>query len=448
MTLPKNPALQYAIQSLEHLGPDQFELYFEHRQSTKIDVKEGQVDSLSRSEDVGLAVRLIKNHRVGFSFTTSLEKNAIEKAVKTAFEVTAHMPEDPHVGFFSFAPQTTYPSIDAYDTRGLATPVSQKVALAKELEAHCRKADARIKGIRAAALSETQLEVQMIDSRQNFLSFANTLYSASITAKAEQNGDSQMGGDFGFSHTLDALDIHGIAQRAAVFTTELLGSQAAPTLHCPAILRNSVVAELIEFVSSSFSAEEIDKGRSMLAGRMGEPLFSDCVTLIDDGRLPGGYATSPFDGEGVPSTKTTLIDKGKLSGALYDTYHARKLGVQPTGSASRGIKSPPSISFSNLYMEPGPNLPEHLIGEIERGILITDLMGLHTANPVTGDFSLGASGFLIEGGKLTRPVRGFAVAGNVLELFKKMTDISNDLRFFGNVGAPSVRICEISVGGA
>jgi PmbA protein len=150
----------------------------------------------------------------------------------------------------------------------------------------------------------------------------------------------------------------------------------------------------------------------------------------------------------VPSSKTLLVDKGFVSGILYDGYYARKNSAQPTGSSVRGIKTPPGVGFSNLYMEKGPKNFQSLLDGIPKGILITDLMGVHTANPVTGDFSLGASGILIENGKLTRPVRGFAVAGNVLELFRKMTDISNDLKFFGNVGAPSVRVSEISVGGA
>jgi PmbA protein len=142
-----------------------------------------------------------------------------------------------------------------------------------------------------------------------------------------------------------------------------------------------------------------------------------------------------------------LIDGGFLTGTLYDSYYGRKHDKDPTGSSLRGIKSPPSIGYSNLYMPKGKKTFDSLVAGISKGILITDLMGLHTANPVTGDFSLGASGILIEKGKLTRPVRGFAVAGNILELFRRMTDISSDIRFFGRVGAPSVRLSEISVGG-
>lgn len=442
-----NPALHTAIQALERAGADQFELYFERRRSTKIESKDLKIDSVSRSEDVGLSVRLVRDRRMGFSFTTSLEKEAIEKAVKTALEVAPFMPEDAFAGLFSFS-SAVYPTVDSYDTKGLQVPTARKTEMAIELEAACRQADSRIKAVRSAAVNEIMHEVHMVDSGGEHLTHQQTLYTASISAKAEHDGDSQMGGDFGFSNYFDNLDIATVAKQAAGYATELLGAGAAPTMQCPAILRNSVVAELVEFLSASFSAEAIDKGRSMLAGKQGNRLFSEHVTLIDDGLLAGGYATSPFDGEGIPSTQTTLVDGGIFSAALYDGYYARKLGAEPTGSSVRGIKSPPSIGFSNLYMQPGRHTPERLLDGISRGILITDLMGLHTANPVTGDFSLGASGILIENGKLTRPCRGFAVAGNVMELFKRMTDISNDLRFFGNVGAPSVRVSELSVGGA
>jgi PmbA protein len=256
-----------------------------------------------------------------------------------------------------------------------------------------------------------------------------------------------MGGEFDFSHELRHLDVGKVARLGAETALELLGSKNPPTMRCPAILRNNVVSELIEFMAGSFSAEQIDKGRSLLAGKQGKQVFSPLMNLIDDGLLPGGYATGPFDGEGVPARKTALVTEGVFSHALYDLYYARKHKTDSTGSAMRGIKGPPSIGFSNLFLEPGKKPLNDLIKQISKGILIVDLMGVHTANPVTGDFSLGASGILIENGKLTRPARGFAVAGNILGLFKSLTEIGNDLRFFGNVGAPSICIEQLSVGG-
>jgi PmbA protein len=383
---------------------------------------------------------------MGFSFTTSLENSAIEQAVHDAVEIAKLMPEDEFIGLHSFG-NFVYPNIDNFDLRGLNVPISEKLQMAKTLEAHCKKADPRITAVRSASITESSVETHLLDSNGEHIQHKSTAYTASVTCKAEATGDSQIGSEFAFSNFLDNLDVQSVASLAACWAVELLSAGEAPTFKCPAVLRNSVVADLIEFLSSSFSAEEMDKGRSMLAGKQGQILFSELVTLVNDGLFPGGAGTTPFDGEGFPSTQTTLVDGGFLTGALYDHYYARKNQTQPTASAVRSIKSPPTIGYSNLYMKPGRKTYASLIDGISRGILITDLMGLHTANPVTGHFSLGAAGILIEKGKLTRPVRGFAVAGNVLELFQRMTDISNDLKFFGKVGAPSVRLSELSVGG-
>ena len=444
---PNHPALSNAVKYLERRNPDQFEFYFEHRTSTKIDSKDQQVESLSVASDVGMAIRVISNKRIGFSFTTSLDEPAIERAVNAAIEVARFMPEDEFIGFQDFG-QCAYPNVDSYDTAGLRVATAEKVALAKQLEALCRASDKRIQAVRSASVSETDYQVHLIDSHGEHIHHQSTIFSASISCKATEGDDSQMGGDFGFSNYLDQLKIGEVAKRAADNAVELLGAKAAPTLSCPAVFRNDVVADLIEFISASFSAEQIDKGRSMLAGKQGELAFSDQVTMIDDGLLPGGYGTSPFDGEGAPSSRTILVDGGFVRGTLYDGYYARKFKARPSGNAQRGIKSPPTIGFNNLYMEAGQTSFDGLLDGISKGILITNLMGVHTANPVTGDFSLGASGILIENGKLTRPVRGFAVAGNVLDVFKKITDIGSDIRFFGNTGAPSIRVSEISVGGS
>ena len=443
----RHPALISAMHRLEKLNLDQFEVYFENRTATRIDSKDQEIDSLSRSHDVGLAIRLIKDQKLGFSFTTSLEDTAIQRAIETAHEIAKHMPEDPFVTLHYFE-NSVYPNVDTFDHKGLAVPVAEKIKLAKQLEAYCRNSDPRITAVRQASLSESSLEIQIMDSNGEHIQHKTTGFVASVTCKAESHGDSQMGGDFGFSNDLDSLPIQTTGHLAAQWAVELLGAKPAPTLKCPAVLRNSVVADLLDFLSSSFSAEQIEKGRSMLAGKIGEHLFSDQVTLIDDGLLSGGMGTAPFDGEGIPSQRNILIDRGFISSVLSDLYYSKKKGLQATSSSVRGIKSPPSIEFSNLYLEKGRKSLEALFDGITKGILITDLMGLHTANPVTGDFSLGASGILIEKGKLTQPVRGFAVAGNVLEMFRKISDIGSDLRFFGKVGAPSVRLTEISVGGA
>lgn len=442
-----HPALIDAVKRLEHLGPDKFELYFLRRESQSIEVKDQKVESLTRAEDVGLSIRVLKEGRLGFSYTTSLDRRAIEKAAESALEITQVMPKDEFSNLYSFG-SVIYPSVDTWDARGLQVTLPEKIDQARRLEATCRGIDKRITGIRKAALGETRFEVHMVDSSGEHIQHSATQFSATLTCKAEQGGEGQVGHDFSFHPELESLDVDGVARRAATLAVEQLGATQPPTLRCPAVFRNDAVASLLEFISASFSAEEMSKGRSLLAGRQGERVFSERVTLVDDGLLPNGYSTAPFDGEGHPSGRTVLVDGGTLSGALYDAYYARKLGAEPTGSSVRAIKTPPSIGISNFYLERGRKTYEQLVADLDRGVVITDLMALHTANPVTGDFSLGAVGFLVEKGHVTRPIRGFAVAGNVLELFRKMTDIGDDLRFFGNVGAPSVRVSDLAVSGS
>jgi PmbA protein len=445
--LEGHPSLILAIKRLEQLNPDQFEVYFEHRNATQIQVKDQQLENLSRSEDVGIAIRLIKDQKLGFSYTTSLEEDAIQKAVESALAVAEIMPADENVGFYSFG-NAAYPNVDNFDPRGLDdTPLQEKVAAARALERYCIESDRRITGVRTASLSEICLNTHLVDSNGEYLHHQSTGYLTHVTCKAEADGDRQIGSDSGFSNYFDNIKLESVARQSSQHAIENLGARTVSSMKCPVVLRNSVAASLIDFLAASFSAEQLAKGRSMLAGQQGECIVSDRITLINDALYSGGMGTSPFDGEGYPSRKTLLIDGGFLTGALYDTYYARKNETESTGSAVRGIKSPPTIGYSNLYLQAGKKSVESLYQPIQKGILITDLMGLHTANSVTGHFSLGASGILIENGELTTPVKGFAVAGNILELLRRVTNVGSDFRFFGRVGAPSISLSELSVSG-
>jgi PmbA protein len=444
--IEKHPTLDTALSAISKLKPSQFELYLSKTAKLHIEARDGAVETLTQAEDLGLAVRVIHNRRQGFSFTTSMEKAAIERAVQSAFEMTEVMPEDPFAELGRWD-GVKYPSLDLRDDEGLQAPTEKKVALALELESLCRRIDTRIKGVRSASVGQTFSQVCIVDSNAQRISAEETLFTSSIACRAEQDGESQMGGDFGFSHELARLNLDTVAKMGAQTALELLGAKAAPTLQCPAVLRNNVVAELIDFLSASFSAEQIDKGRSLLQGKHGQKLFATKLNLIDDGVLKSGLASGSFDAEGVPCQTNHLIRNGVYETALYDRYYAKKKGAKPSGVSGRGIKSPPATGVTNLFIPNGTQSLSALQSSIDRGVMITDLMGLHTANPVTGDFSLGASGFLIEKGKPVYPIKGFAVAGNLLQLLNRITDIGNDQRFFGNVGAPSVFVSELSVGG-
>jgi PmbA protein len=273
------------------------------------------------------------------------------------------------------------------------------------------------------------------------------MFSASLACKAEENGDAQMGYEYVFSPFLSKLDLEFCAKSGAESATELLGATKPTSMKCPAVIRNDVVSDLLDFLSGSFSGDDIEKGKSLLQGKHGEKIFSDIITILDDGLMPGGLATRPFDAEGTASRTTRVVDQGVFKSLLLDRKYAKRFKMSPTGNSSRSVKSPPGISTTNFYLQPGKKSLSELIRDVGDGIMIKNLMGVHTANSVTGNFSLGASGILIQDGKLTKPVKGFAVAGNILSLFREVQALGSDLRFFGSVGAPSLFIPELAVSG-
>jgi PmbA protein len=274
-----------------------------------------------------------------------------------------------------------------------------------------------------------------------------SMFSSSLACKAEENGDAQMGYEYVFSPFLSKLDLEFCARSGAESAVELLGAGKPKSTKCPAVIRNDVVSELLDFLSGSFFGEEIEKGKSLLQGKLNEKIFADFIEILDDGLLEGGLATRPFDGEGTASQTTKLVDRGVFSNILLDRKYAKRFGRKATGNSSRSIKAPPSISTTNLYLKPGTKPLAELVRDVGDGILITNLMGVHTANSVTGAFSLGASGLMIRGGKTAEPVKGFAVAGNILELFRNVAALGSDLRFFGSTGTPSLLLPELSVSG-
>ena len=191
------------------------------------------------------------------------------------------------------------------------------------------------------------------------------------------------------------------------------------------------------------------KGRSLMAGKMGQNVMSPLINILDDGLYPRGLGTCPWDAEGTPQRKTWLVRAGKVTGFVYDRYWAARAGTQSTGNADRpSLKVPPQVGYCNLYLEPGELSPQAAMKQMNRGILITETMGGHTADPVSGEFSFGASGYLIENGQISRPVKSMAVAGQVVELFKASKAVCSDLRFFGSTGAPSLWVSGVSLSGA
>ncbi|MBC7387408.1 MAG: TldD/PmbA family protein [Cryobacterium sp.] len=446
MDVALETALDFARKRLLQIKPEEYELFLSRSRATKIDAKDQKVEALTRAEDVGLSIRLKRQNRIGFSYTTSLDPAAIDRAVDSALQVAEVMPEENDIRLGAF--DATIPEFEPrFDLEGLGRPVEEKIALALRLERLCREKDSRIQTVRSASFSESSGESVLASHDGRTLSHQGTIFSVSLACKAEEKGDAQMGYEYSFSPYLSKLDVDFCARGAVESATELLGATKPTSMKCPAVIRNDVVSDLLDFLAGSFSGEQIEKGKSLLQGKLGEKVFADFIQIRDDGLLPGGLASRPFDAEGTASRTTPLVQNGVFQSMLLDRKYAKRFGLQPTSNSARSIKSSPSISTTNLYLEAGKQSLAELIREVGDGILITNLMGVHTANSVTGNFSLGASGILVKNGKLGAPVKGFAVAGNILSLFRDVRALGSDLRFFGSVGAPSLLLGELAVSG-
>jgi PmbA protein len=265
---------------------------------------------------------------------------------------------------------------------------------------------------------------------------------------AEENGEGQTGYGFGVARSLRGLSAAAIAGEGATRALRMLGAVRPKTGEYKVILENGAAAELLDVLIPSFLSSQVAKGKSMFAGKVGGKVASGAVTIEDDPLDPGGSGAEPFDAEGTPTRRRELIAKGELRGFLADAFWGRKIGTGSTGACRRpGPKQPPTVGISNLAIAPGKHSPSALFESAGNGILLTEFLGIHTADPVSGDFSVGASGIRIAGGALAEPLHGFAVSGNILGLLEKVEAAGSDFRWFGNVGAPSLMVSAISVGG-
>jgi PmbA protein len=237
-----------------------------------------------------------------------------------------------------------------------------------------------------------------------------------------------------------------VGKVAAQRTLRRLGARKVKTAQVPIIFDPLVATSILEHIFEGVNGDSVYRGASFLAGKLGQKIAAGHITIIDDGTITGGFGTSPFDGEGVPTRRTVVVENGVLSSYVLNTYTAKKLGMKTTGNASRGLAGTPGIGPGNYFLQPGTKTPKEIIGDIREGLYVTEFLG-QGVNMVTGDYSRGASGLWISGGELTYPVEEITVAGNLKELFFNISEVGNDLEFRGAVACPTIRVDGLTVGG-
>lgn len=427
-------------------GASEAEAFLEATTENYLEVRNQVLETSRLSRTQGLGLRVLVGERLGFAYTTDFSKKAgeelIAKALACAREAT---PDCFHV--FP-APSPPYPELALFDPEIETTPLEAKVALAQEVEAAGHAFDPRVKITEACVYEDSITTVYLVSSRGINLSYQSTacgLYAFLVAVTPEE---AETGFGFQFSLHYKDLDAKRVGQEAAAKAVQMLGARGVLTQKVPLIFDPYVTINFLGVIAPALSADAVQKGKSLFAGKQGEKLASPLVNLIDDGRLPTGLNSAPFDGEGVPTQETTCFREGILQAYLYNIYTATKDKVSSTGNASRSsFRSIPTVGISNFYLAPGESSPADLLKSVSRGFYVTEVMGIHTANPISGDFSVGAAGVWIENGELTIPVRGVVIAGNICELLVAVEGVANDLVFLGGMGAPTLKIGPTTVSG-
>jgi len=345
-------------------------------------------------------------------------------------------------------PAPGYPVLDLYDPRIMAASVEEKIELAKIMEDTAKKYDSRVKIIENSSYTDYESEISLINSLGADLSYKSAFCGIFMAVVAMEGSDSQTGLAINYNMKYDLLDAPATGREAASRAVRMLGAATVPSQVLPVIFEPYVATGFLGLLAPALTAEAVQKGRSLFAGKTGQKVAADIINIIDDGSLQGGINSAPFDGEGVPTSRKKLISCGVLEGFLHNTYTAAKDGTASTGNGVRSsYKSPPEVGETNLFIESGHSSQADMIGSLEKGLLVTEVMGMHTANPISGDFSVGVSGLMIEKGRPAYPVKGAAIAGNIIEVMKKVKGVGNDLTFFGGRGSPTLLIEEMSLSG-
>ncbi|RJQ49879.1 MAG: TldD/PmbA family protein [Nitrospiraceae bacterium] len=424
-------------------GCDAAEIYMKHARGISVEAKSGEVEALEASKDFGISIKVIKRHRLGFAFTTNQQE--IEKTIEDAVNNAEWTIEDKYV---DIPDNAAWNEVLIFDKNIKHIKEDDMIKQALLLEKSALAFDKRIRQVRKAQVSAGSASTTIANSKGIHVNYESTYYSAHVTTLAQDdNGDSQMGWDFAGSRRMSDIDVTSIGKTSSQRAVELLGSRKITSVKVPVILSPSVAIDFLEILSSSLSAEAVQKNRSFLMEKTGKTVMSPVIDIIDDGSMPWGTGTKPTDDEGVPMIKKDVISKGVLNGYFHNTYTAKKAGGQSTGNAIRGsFKSLPGVGVTNIYIKAsGKGYENELLKSLSKGIVIFSAMGVHTANPVSGDFSIGISGLWIENGEVQYPFKEAVLSGNILEMFKKVEMTGNDLRFYGNTGSPSILIGDMDI---
>jgi PmbA protein len=407
-----------------------------------------EVENIKEAGSRGAGLRILIGKRTGSSYTSDLSRDGIQYMVKSAIELADITTEDPHAGlpdpeeFGSVASD-----LELYSAGVAELDTGLKIETARRTECAALDFDPRIANSDGASF-DNYVGRHIFANSRGFAGEYQSSYCSLSTSPVAKDGES-MERDYWYtmSRSFDGLEAPElVGQTAAKRALRRLNATKVETQKVPVIFEPRTARSLLDHIYEAVHGMSIYRHESFLAGRLGERVASDSLTVVDDGTIPGLFGTSPFDDEGVPSRRTVVIERGVLKSYLLNTYAARKLGMKTTGNASRGLTGNAGIGHGNLFLEAGVQTPEQIVAGVRNGFYVTELMGFGV-NVVTGDYSRGAAGLWIREGELAFAVSEVTIAGNLIEMLQGIEAVGSDLEFRGSVAAPTIKIGEMTVGG-
>jgi PmbA protein len=426
-------------------GADQAEVYLESGRNLRIQVRNGEIETVQEAASHGVGFRVFVGGKMAFASCNDFEESALENAMDKAIGFAANTTSDENNVLPNDKGLTDVSGL--YDPQIAQASMDDKIALAKKAEMLAMK-DARITKSGGSSYGEGEAEVFLANSHGLSKSYRESACSFGVYVVAEKGDQKSSGGESCSRRYFKELKTpEEIAEKAARDAYEMLDPRMVKTQKADVIFDPDVARSVLGGILAAINGERVLQGASFLADRMDQKIASDLVTIIDDGKRAKGMASKPFDGEGVPTQKRTIIDKGVLKGFIYNTIVAKRAGVQSTGNASRGgFRSLPGIGAHNFFMAAGKDNPEDIIKATKKGLYLKGVTG-YGIIPVNGNFSGGASGFWIENGKIAFPVKGLTIAGTAFEMLNAIDMVGNDLDLSRSFTAPTFRIKSMQIGG-
>jgi PmbA protein len=428
-------------------GATEADLLIVETDSSTTQVRLREIESLKSAQERRLHLRVLFGRRAAATSTSDFSLRALERLVDETCAMAQATAPDEYLGLpASEAMLTAMPDLDLYDEAAQHLTVEEKIALVKRAEGAALDCDPRLTNSEGAGLDTHASQILYANTHGFVGAYRTSSFSLAVSPIAGDGHGMQRDSWYSVSRKFQQLEApEAVGVTAAQRALRRLGARKVSTQEAPVVFDPDTAASLIRTLAGAAAGTSIYRGTSFLVNRLGEHVAADTVTVIDDGTIPAALGSRPFDGEGVATRRTVVLEHGVLRSYLLDTYCARRLGMASTGNAARDAAGI-SVGTNNLYLVPGTYTPQEIIGSVKSGLYVTELIGFGI-NLVTGDYSRGAVGLWIENGALTYPVEEITIAGNLNDMLRQVEMIGNDLAFRGRTAAPTLKIARMTIAG-